>query len=53
MGVGIVVRDHFGFVIGAMCLTKPLIINPAIAEVVGTWQAMALGRRVGSHEYYC
>jgi hypothetical protein len=34
MGVGIVVRDHNGVVVGAMCVTKPHIINLATAEAV-------------------
>ncbi|KAE8076401.1 hypothetical protein FH972_015056 [Carpinus fangiana] len=47
MGVGIVVRDHNGVVVGAMCVTKSHIINPTIAEAVKAWQALALGKRLG------
>jgi hypothetical protein len=44
MGVGVVVHDHNGNVVGALCCMRLFISDLATAEVVGAWQAVLFRR---------
>lgn len=46
MGVGIIARDQNGDVVGAMCLTKPFLTDPATAEAVRVWQSVEFSRQM-------
>jgi ribonuclease HI len=50
MGVGVVARNHNGDVVGAMCMTKPHIVDPTTAEAVGAWQTVEFCRQMGFSE---
>jgi hypothetical protein len=42
MGVGIVIRDHFGAVRAAMCTTQCHVIDPTIVEALVVQQGVQL-----------
>lgn len=37
MGLGVIMCDVGGYVVGVLCATVPFILDPAIAEVVALW----------------
>ena len=47
MGVGAVVRDSHGVVLGMYCMTRSFITSPSVAETVGAWAAMKLAKWMG------
>jgi ribonuclease HI len=51
MGVGIVIRDHMGVVRAAMCLSKPYVSDPVVAEALGAREAVELCRKLGLQSF--
>ena len=47
MGIGIVVRDHEGSVLAAMCSTKDYITDPGNAKALAAWHVVELSMRLG------
>jgi hypothetical protein len=47
MGIRIVARDEFGKVVAATAKVFPCIGNPLMAEAMGVWYAVQLGRGMG------
>ncbi|XP_059436112.1 uncharacterized protein LOC132169039 [Corylus avellana] len=39
MGVGIIARDHAGNVLAVFCASRPLVIDPTVAEDIVAWKA--------------
>lgn len=42
MGAGVVIRDEEGEVLASLCMSKPQVTSPIIAETTTLWRAVKL-----------
>jgi hypothetical protein len=38
MGIGIIARDHTGWVLAAVCASRPHVTEPTTAEAIAVWK---------------
>ncbi|XP_059431541.1 uncharacterized protein LOC132165051 [Corylus avellana] len=44
---GIIAHDHTGTVLAALCASRPLVTDPAIAEVIAAWKTTKVCKHMG------